>query len=139
MLVLGATNRPHALDAALRRPGRFDKEIEIGVPNAQDRLDILQKLLRRVPHLLTEAELLQLANSVHGYVGADLKALCNEAGESDCYSESVLMDLITLVYLQADYLYLITFLLEAANIFLFFFFFFYVLFYFIFFLILFYF
>ncbi|XP_010858570.1 PREDICTED: spermatogenesis-associated protein 5 isoform X5 [Bison bison bison] len=80
VLVLGATNRPHALDAALRRPGRFDKEIEIGVPNAQDRLDILQKLLRRVPHLLTEAELLQLANSAHGYVGADLKALCNEAG-----------------------------------------------------------
>lgn len=80
VLVLGATNRPQALDAALRRPGRFDKEIEIGVPNAQDRLDILQKLLLRVPHLLTEAELLQLANSAHGYVGADLKALCNEAG-----------------------------------------------------------
>ncbi|XP_074197342.1 ATPase family gene 2 protein homolog A isoform X2 [Camelus bactrianus] len=80
VLVLGATNRPHALDAALRRPGRFDKEIEIGVPNAQDRLDILQKLLRKVPHLLTEAELLQLADSAHGYVGADLKALCNEAG-----------------------------------------------------------
>nr|XP_033712595.1 ATPase family protein 2 homolog isoform X3 [Tursiops truncatus] len=80
VLVLGATNRPHALDAALRRPGRFDKEIEIGVPNAQDRLDILEKLLRRVPHLLTEAELLQLANNAHGYVGADLKALCNEAG-----------------------------------------------------------
>ncbi|XP_062963904.1 ATPase family gene 2 protein homolog A isoform X2 [Cynocephalus volans] len=80
VLVLGATNRPHALDAALRRPGRFDKEIEIGVPNAQDRLDILQKLLRRIPHLLTEAELLQLASSAHGYVGADLKALCNEAG-----------------------------------------------------------
>ncbi|XP_003477137.2 ATPase family gene 2 protein homolog A isoform X2 [Cavia porcellus] len=80
VLVLGATNRPHALDAALRRPGRFDKEIEIGVPNAQDRLDILQKLLRTVPHLLTKTELLQVANSAHGYVGADLKALCNEAG-----------------------------------------------------------
>ncbi|XP_010609484.1 ATPase family protein 2 homolog isoform X2 [Fukomys damarensis] len=80
VLVLGATNRPQALDAALRRPGRFDKEIEIGVPNAQDRLDILQKLLRRIPHLLTKTELLQLANSAHGYVGADLKALCNEAG-----------------------------------------------------------
>ncbi|XP_008847447.1 ATPase family protein 2 homolog isoform X1 [Nannospalax galili] len=80
VLVLGATNRPQALDVALRRPGRFDKEIEIGVPNAQDRLDILQKLLRRVPHLLTKAELLQLANNAHGYVGADLKALCNEAG-----------------------------------------------------------
>ncbi|XP_069903723.1 ATPase family gene 2 protein homolog A isoform X7 [Oryctolagus cuniculus] len=80
VLVLGATNRPQALDAALRRPGRFDKEVEIGVPNAQDRLDILQKLLRRIPHLLTKAELLQVANSAHGYVGADLKALCNEAG-----------------------------------------------------------
>ncbi|KAM5255958.1 ATPase family gene 2 protein homolog A isoform 2-T2 [Ctenodactylus gundi] len=80
VLVLGATNRPQALDAALRRPGRFDKEIEIGVPNAQDRLDILQKLLLRVPHLLTKADLLHLANGAHGYVGADLKALCNEAG-----------------------------------------------------------
>nr|XP_020027852.1 spermatogenesis-associated protein 5 isoform X2 [Castor canadensis] len=80
VLVLGATNRPQALDAALRRPGRFDKEIEIGIPNAQDRLDILQKLLRRVPHLLNKAELLRLANSAYGYVGADLKALCNEAG-----------------------------------------------------------
>ncbi|XP_036914473.1 ATPase family protein 2 homolog [Sturnira hondurensis] len=82
VLVIGATNRPHALDAALRRPGRFDKEIEIGVPNAQDRLDILRKLLRKVPHALTEAELLQMANSAHGYVGADLKALCNESGLS---------------------------------------------------------
>ncbi|NXF74127.1 SPAT5 protein, partial [Sclerurus mexicanus] len=80
LLVLGATNRPHALDAALRRPGRFDKEVEIGIPNAQDRLDILQKLLRKVPHSLTEAELAQLADRAHGYVGADLAALCKEAG-----------------------------------------------------------
>ncbi|NWI89515.1 SPAT5 protein, partial [Pitta sordida] len=80
LLVLGATNRPHALDAALRRPGRFDKEIEIGIPNAQDRLDILQRLLKKVPHSLTEAELAQLADSAHGYVGADLAALCKEAG-----------------------------------------------------------
>ncbi|NXA51890.1 SPAT5 protein, partial [Nothocercus julius] len=80
LLVLGATNRPHALDAALRRPGRFDKEIEIGIPNAQDRLDILQKLLKKVPHSLTAAELTQLADSAHGYVGADLAALCKEAG-----------------------------------------------------------
>ncbi|XP_071411651.1 ATPase family gene 2 protein homolog A isoform X2 [Pithys albifrons albifrons] len=80
LLVLGATNRPHALDAALRRPGRFDKEIEIGIPNAQDRLDILQKLLNKVPHSLTEVELAQLADSAHGYVGADLAALCKEAG-----------------------------------------------------------
>uniref|UniRef100_A0A8C8SVA0 Spermatogenesis associated 5 n=1 Tax=Pelusios castaneus TaxID=367368 RepID=A0A8C8SVA0_9SAUR len=80
LLVLGATNRPHALDAALRRPGRFDKEIEIGIPNAQDRQDILRKLLNKVPHLLTATELVQLADSAHGYVGADLAALCKEAG-----------------------------------------------------------
>ncbi|XP_066488539.1 ATPase family gene 2 protein homolog A isoform X2 [Tiliqua scincoides] len=80
LLVLGATNRPQALDPALRRPGRFDKEIEIGVPNAQDRLEILKKLLDRVPHSLTTTELIQLADSAHGYVGADLMALCKEAG-----------------------------------------------------------
>ncbi|NXH87781.1 SPAT5 protein, partial [Edolisoma coerulescens] len=80
LLVLGATNRPHALDAALRRPGRFDKEIEIGIPNAQDRLDILEKLLKKVPHSLTAEQLAQLADSAHGYVGADLAALCKEAG-----------------------------------------------------------
>nr|KAF6308042.1 hypothetical protein mMyoMyo1_008834 [Myotis myotis] len=82
VLVIGATNRPHALDAALRRPGRFAKEVEIGVPNAQGRLDVLRKLLRKAPHVLTEAELLQLANNAHGYVGADLKALCSESGLS---------------------------------------------------------
>ncbi|KAM8938905.1 ATPase family gene 2 protein homolog A [Pelodytes ibericus] len=80
LLVLGATNRPHSLDPALRRPGRFDKEIEIGVPNARDRLDILQKVLRKVPHQLNEEDLVQLADSAHGYVGADLAALCKEAG-----------------------------------------------------------
>uniref|UniRef100_A0A6I8S9G4 non-chaperonin molecular chaperone ATPase n=1 Tax=Xenopus tropicalis TaxID=8364 RepID=A0A6I8S9G4_XENTR len=80
LLVLGATNRPHSLDPALRRPGRFDKEIEIGVPNAQGRLDILQKVLKKVPHRLKEEDLAQLADRTHGYVGADLAALCKEAG-----------------------------------------------------------
>ncbi|XP_013915268.1 PREDICTED: spermatogenesis-associated protein 5 isoform X2 [Thamnophis sirtalis] len=80
LLVLGATNRPHALDSALRRPGRFDKEIEIGVPNSQDRLDILRKLLSKTPHSLSTTDLAQLADSAHGYVGADLAALCKEAG-----------------------------------------------------------
>ncbi|XP_060102806.1 ATPase family gene 2 protein homolog A isoform X2 [Heteronotia binoei] len=80
LLILGATNRPHALDPALRRPGRFDKEIEIGIPNAHDRLDILHKLLKKVPHSLLATELIQLADSAHGYVGADLAALCKEAG-----------------------------------------------------------
>ncbi|XP_077135211.1 ATPase family gene 2 protein homolog A isoform X2 [Ranitomeya variabilis] len=80
LLVLGATNRPHSLDPALRRPGRFDKEIEIGVPSAQGRLDILQRILVKVPHQLRDEELADLASSAHGYVGADLAALCKEAG-----------------------------------------------------------
>ncbi|XP_072351796.1 ATPase family gene 2 protein homolog A isoform X2 [Scyliorhinus torazame] len=80
LLVLGATNRPHALDPALRRPGRFDKEIEIGIPNAKGRADILKKFLKNVPTFLTEVELTQLADGAHGYVGADLAAVCKEAG-----------------------------------------------------------
>ncbi|XP_018416622.1 PREDICTED: spermatogenesis-associated protein 5 isoform X2 [Nanorana parkeri] len=80
LLVLGATNRPHSLDPALRRPGRFDKEIEIGVPNSQGRLDILRRILLKVPHQLAVDEVAQLADSAHGYVGADLAALCKEAG-----------------------------------------------------------
>ncbi|XP_053559603.1 ribosome biogenesis protein SPATA5 [Bombina bombina] len=80
LLVLGATNRPHSLDPALRRPGRFDKEIEIGVPNAHDRLDILRRLLQKVSHQLMDQELVELADRAHGYVGADLTALCKEAG-----------------------------------------------------------
>ena len=57
VLVLAATNRPDALDSALRRPGRFDREIEIGIPNTADRQDILRTLLRNVPHNLLEEDL----------------------------------------------------------------------------------
>ncbi|CAL1612798.1 unnamed protein product [Knipowitschia caucasica] len=80
LLVLGATNRPHALDPALRRPGRFDKELEVGVPGAAERADILHKLLCVVPHDASMEELRRLAESAHGYVGADLAAVCKEAG-----------------------------------------------------------
>ncbi|KAM7417173.1 hypothetical protein PAMA_017016 [Pampus argenteus] len=80
LLILGATNRPHALDPALRRPGRFDKELEVGVPGAAERADILQKQLSSVPCSATAKELTQLANTAHGYVGADLAAVCKEAG-----------------------------------------------------------
>ncbi|XP_067250927.1 ATPase family gene 2 protein homolog A isoform X1 [Chanodichthys erythropterus] len=80
LLVLGATNRPHALDPALRRPGRFDKELEIGVPDANGRMDILQKQLRSMPCDVTDDELQELADAAHGYVGADLAAVCKEAG-----------------------------------------------------------
>ncbi|KAG7237963.1 hypothetical protein INR49_031479, partial [Caranx melampygus] len=80
LVVLGATNRPHALDPALRRPGRFDKELEVGVPGAAERADILQKQLNSVPCSATGEELTQLADAAHGYVGADLAAVCKEAG-----------------------------------------------------------
>ncbi|MEQ2176140.1 spermatogenesis associated protein 5, partial [Goodea atripinnis] len=81
LLVLGATNRPQALDPALRRPGRFDKELEVGVPGSAERADILQKLLGLVRCSATTEELMQLADVAHGYVGADLAAVCKEAGK----------------------------------------------------------
>ncbi|XP_078809908.1 ATPase family gene 2 protein homolog A isoform X2 [Oryzias latipes] len=80
LVVLGATNRPQALDPALRRPGRFDKELEVGVPTSAERADILLKQLSLVPCSATTEELTQLADTAHGYVGADLAAVCKEAG-----------------------------------------------------------
>lgn len=78
VIVLGATNRPESLDPALRRPGRFDREIEIGVPNAEGRLEILQIHTRGMP-LSEDINLQELASELHGYTGADIKALCREA------------------------------------------------------------
>ncbi len=78
VIVLGATNRPESLDPALRRPGRFDREIEIGVPNAEGRLEILQIHTRGMP-LDDDIDLQELASELHGYTGADIKALCREA------------------------------------------------------------
>ncbi|XP_061372359.1 calmodulin-interacting protein 111 isoform X2 [Gastrolobium bilobum] len=78
-LVIAATNRPDHLEPALRRPGRFDKEIEIGVPSPKQRLDILLTLLSEVDHSLSDLQIENLATVTHGFVGADLAALCNEA------------------------------------------------------------
>ncbi len=78
VIVIGATNRPNALDPALRRPGRFDREIEIGVPNQQGRLEILQIHTRGMP-LAKDVDLKEVSRITHGYTGADLKALCREA------------------------------------------------------------
>src|SRR5207302_32628 len=78
VVVIGATNRPNALDPALRRPGRFDREIEIGVPDRDGRLEILQIHTRGMP-LAKDVELQELAGITHGYVGADMSALCKEA------------------------------------------------------------
>jgi len=78
VVVIGATNRPNALDPALRRPGRFDREIEIGVPNKDGRLQVLQIHTRGMP-LAKDVDLKHLANVTHGFVGADLEALTKEA------------------------------------------------------------
>jgi transitional endoplasmic reticulum ATPase len=79
VVVIGATNRPDALDPALRRPGRFDREIEIGVPNREARLVVLQIRARGMP-LAEDVNLEKLADITHGFVGADLAALAREAG-----------------------------------------------------------
>src|SRR5436853_4716405 len=78
VIVLGATNRPESIDPALRRPGRFDREIEVGVPNVEGRLEILQIHTRGMP-LAQDIDLPSLAKELHGYTGADIKALCREA------------------------------------------------------------
>src|SRR5919202_1058857 len=78
LVVIGATNRPNALDPALRRPGRFDREIEIGIPDEQGRLDILLIHTRGMP-LTEDVDLQSIARITHGFVGADLEALSKEA------------------------------------------------------------
>ena len=77
VIVIGATNRPSALDPALRRPGRFDREIEIGVPDKQGRYEVLQIHTRGMP-LAEDVDLKKLAELSHGYTGADLAALGRE-------------------------------------------------------------
>ncbi len=78
VVVIGATNRPNSLDPALRRPGRFDREVEIGIPDRDGRLEILQIHTRGMP-LAPDVVLEELAGITHGYVGADLAALAKEA------------------------------------------------------------
>jgi transitional endoplasmic reticulum ATPase len=79
VIVIGATNIPEVLDPALRRPGRFDREIEIGVPNTQARLQILKIHTRAMP-LSADIDLEEIAEHSHGFVGADVEALCQEVG-----------------------------------------------------------
>ncbi|MEW6605394.1 MAG: CDC48 family AAA ATPase [Thermoproteota archaeon] len=78
LVVIGATNRPNAIDPALRRPGRFDREIEIGIPDEHGRLEILQIHTRGMP-LTDDVNLEAIARVTHGFVGADLEALSKEA------------------------------------------------------------
>ena len=78
LVVIGATNIPNALDPALRRPGRFDREITIGIPDRNARKEILEIFTRGMP-LAKEVDLEKLAEITHGFVGADLDALAREA------------------------------------------------------------
>ncbi len=78
VIVIAATNRPDAIDPALRRPGRFDREIEIGVPDKEGRKEILEIHTRGMP-LAEDVDLDELAELTIGFVGADLEALCKEA------------------------------------------------------------
>jgi len=78
VVVIGATNLPDSLDSALRRPGRFDREIVIGVPDRPGRLEILQVHTRGIP-LAEDVDLERLAQVTHGFVGADLQSLAREA------------------------------------------------------------
>src|SRR6185437_10675919 len=100
VVVIGATNRINAIDPALRRPGRFDREIELGVPDRNERLEILQIHTRGMP-LAKDVNLQKLADISHGFVGADLQSLSKEAAmralrrilpEIDLASESIPAD-----------------------------------------------
>ena len=78
VVVIGATNRPNAIDPALRRPGRFDRELIFGVPDAKGRLEVLKIHTRNMP-ITKSVDLEELARSTHGFVGADLESLAKEA------------------------------------------------------------
>ncbi|KAH3899948.1 related to ATPase family gene 2 protein [Saccharomycodes ludwigii] len=83
LVVVGATNRPNCIDSALRRPGRFDQEVEIGIPDVDSRYDILLKQFDKMtPEKkvdITDEVIYDIASKTHGYVGADLIALCRES------------------------------------------------------------
>ncbi len=81
VIVIGATNRPNSLDAALRRPGRFDREIEIKVPNEKGRREVFQIHTRNMP-LDKKISLKEYSQITHGFVGADITAICREAAMS---------------------------------------------------------
>ena len=108
VVVIGATNRINAIDPALRRPGRFDREIEIGVPDRDGRLDILQIHTRGMP-LEKDVNLERLADITHGFVGADLQALAKEAAiralrrilpEIDLSAENIPADILNKIIVK---------------------------------------
>jgi len=110
VVVIGATNRPNAIDEALRRPGRFDREIEISIPNRDGRLEILQIHTRGMP-LTEDVDLGRLADLTHGYAGADLSALTKEAAmaalrrilpELDLETDEIPFETLNMIHVNKD-------------------------------------
>lgn len=85
VVVIAATNRPDALDDALRRGGRFEKEIDIGIPDEKGRLEILM-IHTRDMKIAPDVRLEDISKDTHGFVGADLSQLCQQAGD-ECVKE----------------------------------------------------
>ena len=97
VIVIGATNIPNVLDPALRRPGRFDREISISIPDKNGRLEILHIHTRGMP-LAADVDLGRIAEITHGFVGADLEALCREA------AMTTLRKIMPRIEFEADYI-----------------------------------
>ena len=92
VVVMAATNRPNSIDPALRRFGRFDREVDIGIPDSTGRLEILQIHTKNMK-LHEDVDLEQISNETHGYVGSDLAALCSEAALQQIRERMDLIDL----------------------------------------------
>ncbi|MDR3074448.1 MAG: CDC48 family AAA ATPase [Candidatus Methanoplasma sp.] len=110
VVVIGATNRPNSIDEALRRPGRFDREIEIGIPDRNGRFEILQIHTRGMP-LSDDVDLQRLADRTHGYAGADIAALCKEAAmaalrrilpQVDLETDEIPVDILDMISVTKD-------------------------------------
>ena len=113
VIVIGATNRPNAIDQALRRPGRFDREIELGIPDRDGRYEVLLIHTRGMP-INTDVDLGRLADMTHGFVGADISALVKESAmqslrrvlpEMDLEDEEIPLDVLQKIDVRnADFL-----------------------------------
>ena len=92
VVVIAATNRPNSIDPALRRFGRFDREVDIGVPDAEGRLEILRIHTKNMK-LADDVDLEAIASETHGFVGADIASLCSEAAMQQIREKMDLIDL----------------------------------------------
>lgn len=92
VVVMAATNRPNSIDPALRRFGRFDREIDIGIPDSTGRLEILRIHTKNMK-LAADVDLEQVAAETHGFVGSDMAALCSEAALQQIRKKMDLIDL----------------------------------------------